>query len=109
MQTLNLDTAIVSMQHLVVIILLLFQLVLYTVGGTKKEKEKVPYQPSSGIITATGGQTAEACVHDGAAEQQADDAAQQDGGVGPLHYPMEHKGLRRGKVSRSDLTDTVTL
>lgn len=34
-----------------------------------------PYQSSPGIVAATGGQTAAACVHDGAAEQEADDAA----------------------------------
>lgn len=60
----------------------------------------LPYQAGPGVVTATGGETAAAQVDDGAGEQQADDAAQQDGGVGAFHHPMKHKGLRPGRVGR---------
>lgn len=53
----------------------------------------VPHQSDPVIVAETVRKTPTAHVHGETGQSQADDAAQQDGGVGPLHHPVEHKGL----------------
>lgn len=53
----------------------------------------VPHQSSPGVIAGAARKTPTAQVSDEAGKNQADQAAEQDSGVGSLHHPVEHKCL----------------
>lgn len=59
----------------------------------RSSKDVVPHQSGPVVVAGAARKTLTAHKRDEAGQSQADNAAQQDGGVGPLHHPVEHKGL----------------
>lgn len=53
----------------------------------------VPHQSGPAVIAGAARKTPTAQVCDEAGKKQADHAAEQDSGVGPLHHPVKHKCL----------------
>lgn len=53
----------------------------------------VPHQSGPGVIAGAAWKTPTAQVRNEAGKNQADHAAEQDGGIGPLHHPVQHKCL----------------
>lgn len=53
----------------------------------------VSHQSSPGVVAGTAWKTPTAQVRDEAGKDQADQAAEQDSGIGPLHHPVKHKCL----------------
>lgn len=64
-----------------------------TLKNDWSRKDVVPHQSDLVIATEAVRKTPTAHVQDEAGQSQADDAVQQDRGIGPLHHPVEHKGL----------------
>lgn len=65
----------------------------------------VPHQSGPGVIAGAAWKTPTAQVGDEAGKNQVDHAAEQDGGVGPLHHPVKHKCLNTQRQKLSTLCD----
>lgn len=63
-----------------------------TLAGREKQLV-VPHQSSPAVIAGAAWKTPTAQVCDEAGKNQADHAAEQDSGIGPLHHPVKHKCL----------------
>lgn len=63
------------------------------------------HQSSPGVVAGAAWKAPTAQVRDEAGKNQADRAAEQDSGVGPLHHPVKHKCLN----TETDVINCVIL